>query len=251
MPEIRECAFCSHSAKLTAEHITSEWMGEMFPAPKAFKTTDRFGNVRTWSAPGLDMKAKVVCETCNNTWMSDIEAKHAKPVMSPMMRGDFNVTFRKEQARSLALFAFKSAAVIDSLQRQREPFFSRRQRRAFRRRLFIPQNVSMWLAPYIPDSRRRRFDYRVSLHKGELTPGYKLQVYTCSLGLAHLAFQVVAHKQLGSADFRPWSSDFDDLAIPFWPALEPNYIWPGNDYIRSFEQFKAFHDRWGTVAPVI
>lgn len=245
----KECAFCAHSAKMSAEHITSEWMGEMFPGLKAFKSTDRFGNARRWDAPGLDLTAKVICETCNNSWMSDIEANHAKPVMSPFMRGEINVPFGSKEARSLALFAFKSAVIIDCAQRHREPFFARLVRHGFRESLFIPSTVAMWMAPYAPESRRRRFDYRVSLYEGELTPGYQLKLYTCSFGLAHLAFQVVAQKQLLNRGFVPLPG-FDDLAVPFWPALPPRYVWPGRAYIRSFEHFKAFHGRWASVAPV-
>lgn len=237
-----------HSAKLSAEHITSEWMGEMFPGRKDFKSTDHLGNERSWTAPGLDIKAKVVCEACNTGWMSEIEDKHAKPTMSPLMRGEINAMFGKEQARSLALFAFKSAVVVDYAQRHRDPFFSRRQRHAFREHLFIPQAVTMWMTPYIPHIRKRRFDYRVGFYKGELTPGYQLQLYICTFGLAALAFQVVAHKQMLFSDFVPLPG-FDDLAVPFWPALQPGYIWPGPNFIRSFQQFKAFHERWDAVAP--
>jgi hypothetical protein len=246
---MKECAFCSDSAKLTAEHITSQWMGKLFPGRKAFKSTNRFGTEKEWIAAGLDLTAKVVCDPCNTGWMSDIESEHAEPVMSPLMLGDIHAPFTKKEAHSLALFALKSAMVIDCAQRHREPFFSRRLRHAFRQHHFIPNTVRMWLVPYIPD-RHRRFDFRISLtNKGELTPGYDLQLYICTFGLGALAFQVVAHKQLFFADFRPLPG-FEDLAIPFWPDLLPGYVWPGLRCLHSFEHFKEFHNRWLTVAPV-
>jgi hypothetical protein len=35
---------------------------------------DRDGRVvRTWRSRDIDMTAKVVCEGCNNGWMSDLE----------------------------------------------------------------------------------------------------------------------------------------------------------------------------------
>ena len=104
------------------------------------------------------------------------------------------------------------------------------------------------MVPYIPHIRKRRFDYRVALSKGELTPGYELHLYVCSFGLGTLAFQVVAHKQLLFADFVPLPG-FENLAVPFWPTLPSDYVWPGFDYLRSSEHFKRFHDRWSSVAP--
>ncbi|MFZ1938197.1 MAG: hypothetical protein WAU67_03800 [Terracidiphilus sp.] len=243
-----ECAFCDNTAKLTAEHITSKWMGELFPGRKQFKHTNRFGEQKEWIASGLDLTAKVVCEPCNVGWMSRIEAKHARPVMSPLMLGKIDAVFGANEARSLALFAFKSAVVIDYAQRHREPFFSRRLRHAFRKSLFIPNIVGMWMVPYLPDRHKSRFDFRISLSKGELTPGYDLQLYICTFGLGALAFQVVAHKQLFFADFRPLPG-FEDLAVPFWPTLQPNYVWPGLSCLWSFEQLIEFHKRWLTIAP--
>ena len=234
---------------MSAEHITSKWMGKMFPDEKEFRRVDRFGNRREWTAPGLDITAKVVCIECNMGWMSKtIEDKHAKPAMSPLMLGEINAPFGKKEARSLALFAYKSAIVLDYAQRHREPFFSRRLRHAFREHLFIPRMVGMWMAPYVPDNYRRRFDHRVSLHKGELTPGNELQTYVCTFGLGALAFQVLAWKQLYIANFRPLTG-FDDLAVPFWPVLPPDYVWPGFHRLRSFDHFKEFHERWDSVAP--
>jgi len=35
--------------------------------------TNPDGTVRSWPTPVPNAKAKVVCGTCNNTWMSDLE----------------------------------------------------------------------------------------------------------------------------------------------------------------------------------
>lgn len=186
---MRECAFCDHTAKLSKEHITSEWMGELFPNEKEFRSTNRHGKVKEWAEPGLDISVRTVCEPCNNTWMSDIESDHAKSVMTPLMTGQLDVEFGPQQAHSLAIFAYKSAIIVDYAQRHREPFFSRRLRHAFKSDLFIPQNINMFLAPYVPENRRRRFDYRVSLAGGELGvgTGYKVELGVFTFGFATLA----------------------------------------------------------------
>jgi hypothetical protein len=251
---VSECAFCPHFAKLTAEHITSKWMGQIFPTRKKFKATDHLGAIREWASKGLDLKARVVCATCNNGWMSDIENKHAKPVMAPLMRGEVSATFGQNEARSLAIFAFKTAVVLDhdqAIMQHQEPFFSRRQRYAFRERLIIPETVRMWLTPYVPSKTRRRLDIRVTHSTHDLLPSYPMQIYSCSCGIGALAFQVIAYKQMFSVDFRPRSPDFDHLAIPFWPLLLPGYTWPGYRCLQSAEQFHAFARRWIDPEPVM
>jgi hypothetical protein len=245
-----ECAFCPHTGKLSLEHITSQWMGEMFPAPKRFTSKDHLGNEKEWTDTGLEMKARVVCEKCNTGWMSDIESKHARPVMAPLMSGEISASFGKNEARSLALFAFKTAVVVDHAHSpEGDRFFSRRQRYAFREHLFIPQNVVMWLAPFIPQNRRRRFDYRISHHKGELAVGYELQRLTCTCNFGFLAFQVVAHKQLFNFNFAPLPG-FEGLAVPFWPSLDPGFVWSGYGGLKSREEIIAFHRRWDEVTPI-
>jgi hypothetical protein len=139
----RECAFCPSTAKLTAEHITSEWLGEAFPGEKIFKLTDRFGLQQEWTDFGLDAKARVVCQPCNNGWMSRVEAKYGKPDLLPLMSGDIHAPFSTKEAHSLAIWAFLKCVVLDRSQRHREPFFSRRIRHAFAKDLFLPA-IPFW-----------------------------------------------------------------------------------------------------------
>jgi len=82
----------------------------------------------------MDWKARVVCENCNNTWMSNIEKDHAQPALTPLITGEFNIPIDRERAHSISLFAFKTAVIMDHQQRRIEgPFFSKRLRYAFRR----------------------------------------------------------------------------------------------------------------------
>jgi hypothetical protein len=66
-----ECAFCPSTAKLSGEHIWSDWMNALFPGKKKYLNIIE----RTiWSSNALDWKAKVISEPCNNGWMSNIES---------------------------------------------------------------------------------------------------------------------------------------------------------------------------------
>src|SRR5215469_6552046 len=106
---MRECAFCPHTAKLSAEHIVSTWINDLFPGKKKFTRKDEHGNVISeWVSDEIDWTAKVVCQACNNTWMSRIESLHAKPVMTDLIRGVLDISFSQSAARSVAIFAFKT-----------------------------------------------------------------------------------------------------------------------------------------------
>jgi hypothetical protein len=106
---MKECAFCPSTARLSAEHIISGWMDDLFHGPMTAKIQDSSGFTREWESESgaLDYTARVVCQECNNTWMSDIEGLHAKPVMTPLIKGDTPLPIGGAEAHSLALFAFK------------------------------------------------------------------------------------------------------------------------------------------------
>ena len=107
----------------------------------------------------------------------------------------------------------------------------------------------MFLSPYVPKERRRRFDHRVMNIETKLSTGNEMQLFVCSYGFANLAYQVVAYKVLSSRNFVPLPG-FDHLAIPFWPNLPIDYVWPGNAGLRSHDEFRGFHERWQSVASI-
>jgi len=133
----------------TSPPSTSEAIGWMISSraksslPNAIKKGTFY---RQWVSDSLNWKAKVVCKTCNETWMSEIESKHAKPSMTDLIRLRWPLVIDEKRANSLAIFAFKTAVVFDHVARNRPPFFSRSARRQFRRHLAVPPMVRMWMA---------------------------------------------------------------------------------------------------------
>jgi hypothetical protein len=120
----RECAFCPATAKMSGEHIWSDWMNGLLPGKKRFISKDKDGKVIFQRiAKELDWTAKVVCKPCNETWMSKIEGDHAKPSMEDLITGKLDIPIMQSRANSIALFGFKTAVVLDHLRRDPEPFF--------------------------------------------------------------------------------------------------------------------------------
>src|SRR5437764_7347370 len=111
-----ECAFCPATAKITGEHIWSNWMNQLFPGMTGvtFRNIERDGTVlKVWPAPKLNMKTRVVCGPCNNGWMSDIERDFAKPAMADLILGNPIGAVSRKRARGLSLFAFKTAVIAN------------------------------------------------------------------------------------------------------------------------------------------
>lgn len=124
-------------------------MNDLFPGKKRFTTKNEKGEiVAEWSSDELDWKARVVCESCNNTWMSDIESR-AKSAMSNFILGKPG-PISQSCADSIALFAFKTAGIFDHIRRDREPFFSLSVRHGFRESFAIPVSVRMFIAGFLP-----------------------------------------------------------------------------------------------------
>ena len=215
MKEEKQCAFCPHSASLTAEHIIPQWMESLFPGKSNVKYKDGKGRTSEWESEKIDWKARVVCATCNNGWMSNIESQHAMPALTPLIVGETSgIPITQELARSLALFAFKTAVVMDHAHHRGEPWFSKRLRYAFREHQTISSGVEMWMCG--THGRRRAIDLHSGYFSGNLTPTYPVQSYVCTVGIGHLVFQVHSAKHFGYTQLYPLRT-FDSVAVPFWP----------------------------------
>lgn len=241
---MKECAFCEHTGKLSNEHIVSQWLADLFPGPISahYGTGDKAKHFITGS---MDWKAGVVCKRCNETWMSKIESEHAKPVLTPLVTGELSIPIGLKEAESIALFAFKTAVILDHANRKAEPFFSRRIRVAFKNHHSIPGFVRMWMCPFA--AHRSTGQVTTVYHQGKSPAGNRFHMYTCTCGFGHFAFQVLAVNQLGTASFRSLAPFREDLAVPFWPELPRNYIWPHRVALKTIDEFQAFAGRWRDI----
>jgi hypothetical protein len=240
------CAFCFRNAKLSGEHIWSEWMRELFPAKRfRFIQRNEQGDViNTWSLPNIDLTAKVVCEPCYGGWMSNLESQHAKPAMRDLIVGDKGITVSQSRANSMALFAFKTAVIVDHMRRNSVPFFRRSVRYKFAESLEIPPNVYMWFAGFLPMGSGSVQSF---YSEGGINSELRIKMHVCTYAVGHLVFQVVSARfREGMPHFSP-SRRFEYLAIPFWPTIPRRVRWPPQDVLRTNSQFGEFADRWGVI----
>ena len=220
-------------------------MNELLPGKKRHTSRGEKGQIIVdRMANTLDWKAKVVCEPCNNTWMSELENKHAKPAMTPLILGKTGIVITSSQADSIARFGFKTAVVIDYLARRREPFFTRWIRHGFRETQAIPAyKTAMWLSACVF---RESGLLKSMYHEGSLPTKDSFELYVCTYSVGHLVFQAVSFRPPSDLVFRPKDTTFDNVAIPFWPWVKSDAIWPPGA-IRTREEFWSFSERWRRV----
>ncbi|MBM0228216.1 hypothetical protein [Micromonospora sp. ATA51] len=84
------CRFCgATNRQITNEHIWPDWLRDYLPAVRQPGHSERWSSAAgrdRWRQPILTAKVRVVCDGCNNGWMSQLE-EAAKPIVGPMVVG--------------------------------------------------------------------------------------------------------------------------------------------------------------------
>jgi hypothetical protein len=99
-------------------------MNDLFPGENTHVREGKGKKSRWTTFDRIDWTARVVCEACNNGWMSKMENHHAKPVLTPLITGhDSKIEITQEIAKSIASWAFKTVVVLDHAHHRNVPWF--------------------------------------------------------------------------------------------------------------------------------
>jgi hypothetical protein len=150
-----KCIFCE-AGSLTKEHILPAWLKTLFP--KAPKSRHTFGVVEPSIVAGIPklkrydrqghsgtVKVRVVCERCNNGWLSVLENR-AKPILTPMILGE-RCRLESEDLNILATWAAKTAMTAECKQ-PRPDGTTREERTLLMRKERPPPHWFVWVAAY-------------------------------------------------------------------------------------------------------
>jgi hypothetical protein len=188
------------------------------------------------------MKAKVVCEVCNSTWMSDIENRHAKPAMSDLILGKQVPEITSNRAHSVSPFAFKTAVIANHMLPEEEEFFDISQRHAFRESLSIPPKVGMYLFGLRPDNAGGIRSVSIYFPDKDAP---KLTLNICSFYVGQFGFQVVSAKTLTVTQIESLSTP-DNLTVLFHPTIRSGVFWP-RIVVLDQKSFDGLAYRWNSV----
>jgi hypothetical protein len=113
------CVFCGRTDRpITREHIFAEWVDKLFPEAAATKSLSvlikRDGTEKPYQAFPFEQTVRVVCDKCNNEWMSRLERAVA-PVLGPMIRDGKWIRLTPRVQQTLATWAVKTAFMLQYL----------------------------------------------------------------------------------------------------------------------------------------
>jgi len=251
---MKQCAFCPTKAtKLSGEHIWDDWLNKELPT-KEFRVRQRTSMAqpfREYQAKVLKEKLPVVCEACNNGWMSDITNSIKKDFAPAILKGA-PVSLSLDKATLLATFAFMKSVVADHAVKGKEPFFTRADRANFMSSLSIPLGVQMWVAAY---QGNYRYSGRCTTAILTATPpgpldGLELYAFTYICG--HLTVQTLTPRwQDVRYRVRPLPTvdsgqGWSQAVSKFWPYVGTAVQWPPPKYIGD-DMFEPLINRFNPI----
>lgn len=252
------CAFCLRERKMSAEHVWGDWIGKLFVDYRgrySFRTQMGGNPIRRWSSRFIDAKAKVVCETCNNEWMSRLD-EETKYLMQGIIRDGTPMCFLPEGAKLFSAFAFKTAVVIDHIRPSRgRPFFAPYQRKRFSETPEIPPGVQVWISAFRGESAvSGRYTTHYAQIRGGTMKGFELYIFTFVAGF--LAYQLVGSRWISIAKkpievpMLTQNPQWDRASIPLWPDNGQPVIWPPSQYFND-KFLNLYAQRWEKLKEVV
>jgi hypothetical protein len=113
------CIFCGLRRPGSEEDVISKWIRRALnPATEVIIRAEPTGAVSRLQHLTVTLE-HMVCQECNNTWMSRLENRGVKPFLEPMLTGKHAVTLDETQQRDLAHWAVIKVLLMEHAMRQR------------------------------------------------------------------------------------------------------------------------------------
>ena len=256
------CIFCPNQrTKKGGEHVWDDWLNrEGGKEIKAKSTTFYYGSdgafIRSYPSTRLDVTAPVVCDPCNNTWMSDLSGL-AKDRLEAIIRQGTPRDFDDLDLLTITALAFLKSAVLDwaATDKGRKPCISRSMCLAFRDSLTsdrlnnvaLPDGLQVWIAKYIRTRKMEALAFTEEMKGVSDFKGYRIVVTTYVVG--SVIFQTTCPRWAKNTRQRPPAPFFEMLgdlwSVPIWPGVGRAYWPPVGDIDGS--SLEAFRERFTRV----
>jgi hypothetical protein len=258
MAGAKACVFCGCvDRKITGEHIFAAWVDKCFPEAAAVRGTSfitaRNGARKEYQSLPFEQKVRVVCDDCNNGWMSALEIAVA-PVLGPMVVSGQWTRLTPAIQRTLATWATKTAFILqylhpaertipDSEYRQ----FHRAQGPVARSIVFLAHRASMvdhTGMPLIVTASHQEIDivaYDETVTKDDVFDAVAKgsRVYRVTFGIGHVVFVIFGHTFPKSMNLQV-SPDLARIIRCCWP-IQRRTAWPPPDPVEQMGGLIALH----------
>jgi hypothetical protein len=245
------CIFCERQppdVKISREHIFADWLREIFPRDAA--TTHTHGII-DWPVTGPvevpptvtigggqghsgTKKVKVVCATCNETWLSTKVEDAAKPILIPLIAGRA-CGLSVPMQRMLATWAAKTAMTAEHVNK-RPAVIHQFERTWLKENLSPPPG---WFVSAVPYNGAEWRDLGIFQHSGHLTiPSDNGTEIEHHLGLTFVGMGrlfLLVHYSSWSRIWDMFSGDGAMDALRIWPPHQASVPWTPQNFITDTE----------------
>jgi hypothetical protein len=151
MPSL--CIFCG-GRPLTREHIWPDWLRAHLPRSLSFYHSGRIilneDNTQTHSSKKISgdpksRKLRIVCNKCNNEWMSDLQ-NATKPILIPLLLSQ-QITLSEPRQRQLATWVAMTVICAEYIQPASVSIPVTARRWLFTNRT-PPENMRIWIGNF-------------------------------------------------------------------------------------------------------
>jgi hypothetical protein len=234
------CIFCG-AGSLSKEHIWPTWshsvlkeLGVVDEGNVSIKSVGNRGKPEKFhkkerQGATYNKRLRVVCESCNNEWMSGID-EASKPVLIPLMTGQLGELDDVAQTQ-LALWATMKAMVAEQATKE-DVVFTEQQRASFMKAREIPVGVTvwmgrtysgLWLNAFLRSSAHLEFAAKGQIVRPDL-PIERKNTQTTALGIGQLFLFVTVSN---SRTFNLLDSiSVENLLMQVWPIAHPKILLP-------------------------
>lgn len=234
----RKCIFCEGDGKMSKEHVFALWLREFFPRDAQTKHKSAFISWPDEASPSAPIdirkpgqghvgskKLRVVCEPCNNEWLSGLETK-AQHAIPPLIVGNRYNLLEGGQAL-LATWAAKTAMVAEHF-KPTDAGITQGERTWLMNSLTPPEKWFIWIAPYKGRDWGNLSIYqsRIGLSPTPVARPSEAPYYAqaTTFGLGHILFCVVSGSDPNMG--RHFAGREADGLVQIWPAQVRSILWP-------------------------
>jgi hypothetical protein len=177
-----------------------------------------------------------VCQECNNGWMSVIQNTHGKPVLTQILE-EPSSTLDIDDCRSVALWGVMTSMVLDFLNEElTSRQFTEVERCIFWKTLRIPDNVFVWIGPWINSTGPT---YGAHLLARNL---WAVDGVLSTFGFESVAMQVV--KLIAGPLPKPRLGPWDQALLQVFPMVGRSLAFPTRQAINGEDGFEQLEMRF-------
>ncbi|MCU1247281.1 MAG: hypothetical protein JWQ49_310 [Edaphobacter sp.] len=220
-----------------------QWILKLLPSRRPVRQRLGTGKDVTYSG---DFKLKGVCSTCNNGWMSELEAE-VKSILGPILQ-DLSIQLDLEDQKKLARWAFKTAIVLEGTkERSMKRYFASGLGPALK----TSGDIQGWTMIWIGRSSESGLYARAADLRYDLDgQNSSAEATVTTMVVGHVVFQVVSavfppEKDAELVRIPLYAEDWEQVLAKIWPPSRV-FTWPPPQSIGPGDRLslERVADRW-------